>query len=321
MLQTPYRKEWYVGTSIAKGFIGTPIGSRIPTISNYVATFSCSRGVVQNALALLESKKVITLDKQGKMGTYLVDKDTKRLFHYSGLSHLTASMPPPLNRHFAGLATGICQGMNRCEVPFTFAFVQGSRNRVEALLSGAYDFVVTTQYAAELYLKQYDKLEIAFPFVGCEYALPYKLYINKPDKTEIEDGMVVAIDPSSNDQVEITKRLCEGKKVTIKEMPMITANYAFYSGEIDCMVFRDSIKKDNETLLNFILKNDISISPNEISEIPIDSDGCSDMQLPVALVCKSNYGMSGILKNYLSGDLVGYVQNQVLAENMAPQFY
>ena len=321
MIQSPYRKEWYVGTSIAKGFIGTPLGSRIPTITTYAETFSCSRGVVQNALALLENDRVIVLDKQGKMGTFLVEKNDRQLFHYSGLNHLTASMPPPLNRHFAGLATGICQGMSRCDVPFTFAFVQGSKNRIEALLSNSYDFVVTTQHVAEEYIEKYDNLEIAFPFSGAEYALPYKLYINKPNKTEIEDGMKVAIDPSSTDQVEITRRLCENKKVIIKEMPLMTANYAFYTGEIDCMVFRDAIQRDSESLLKFILNSDVKISPNQISEVQIEDDDLVGMQIPVVLINKDNYGMAGILKNYLSGDVVGYIQGQVLAGNMAPQFY
>ena len=45
MLRSPYRKEWYVGTSIAKGFIGMELGSRIPTITDYAEAFSCSRAL------------------------------------------------------------------------------------------------------------------------------------------------------------------------------------------------------------------------------------------------------------------------------------
>lgn len=320
MLRSPYRKEWYVGTSIAKGFIGMSIGERIPTITDYAEAFSCSRGIVQNALTFLEEQRAVTLDKQGKKGTYLLNKNEDQLYRYSGLNHLTGSMPPPVNQHFAGLATAICNGMSQCQIPFTFAFVQGSENRVRALLNGAYDFVVTTQFAADEYVKQYPEIEIAFPFEGCEYALPYKLYINKPNKKGVEDGMTIAVDPTSSDHVALTKQICKGKNVTMKEMPLISGVYAFYTGQIDCIVFRDGIERNNNNLVNLILKNGNCVSPDQISEISLTEAGRS-MQTPVALVDKSNYGMAGILKNYLSGENVGFIQNQVISGNMVPQFY
>ena len=320
MLRSPYRKEWYVGTSIAKGFLGMELNTRIPTITDFAATFECSRGIVQNALTFLEEQNAVVLDKQGKKGTYLMEKDEDQLFRYSGLNHLTASMPPPVNLHFAGLATGICNGMSQCPVPFTFAFVQGSENRVSALISGAYDFVVTTQSAAQLCVKENPEVEIAFPFEGCDYALPYKLYINKPGKTGIEDGMTIAIDPTSADHTAVTRRVCEGKNVTIKEMPLIRGIYAFYTGAIDCIVFRDGLENNNNNIINMVLKNDDCIPPVQISEVPIP-EASRDLQLPVALVHRNNYGMSGILAKYLSGDTVGAIQKQVLSGSMVPQFY
>ena len=320
MLQSVYRKEWYVSTCIAKGFLGTPVGSRIPTITEYAEEFSCSRGIVQNALSYLEGEKVILLDRQGKRGTFLMDKNEAELFRCSSLSHLTASMPPPINRHFAGLATGICQGMNKCPVPFTFAFVQGSKNRVEFLLSGAYDFVVTTRYSAELYASQYPELEIAFPFEGCQYALPHKLYINQPGKTWVESGMTIAVDPSSFDQVAITRKICQGKRVKIQEMPFVSAIYGFYSGEIDCLVFRDGIDSENDNLLNLVMQKNLKIDRSRISEIPIPGSDPS-LEEAVALIHRDNYGIRGILKNYLRGTSVGDIQKKVMDGTMLPQFY
>lgn len=319
MLQTPYHKEWYVQTSIAKCMIGMEQASRIPTITEYAQWFECSRGLVQNALNFLEEHKAVVLDKQGKRGTFLAEKQDESLFRYSGLSHLTASMPPPVNRHFAGLATGICNGMSKCSVPFTFAFVQGSENRVQALLSRAYDFVVISQCAANTCVAENPELEIAFPFVGCEYSRPYKLYINQPGKQGVEDGMVIAMDPTSSDHVAITQKICAGKNVEIREMPFLSALYAFYTGQIDCIAFRDGLENGNDTLFNLAMKNEISIAPNRISRIPIE--GAEDMQLPVALVHKENYGMAGILQRYLAQESVGVIQQQVVNGECMPQFY
>lgn len=320
MYSSPYRKEWYVGTSIAREFIGMPTGSRIPTITDYTSAFECSRGIVQNALNELEERHAVTLDKQGKRGTYLLGKDEEQLFRLSGLTHLTASMPPPMDMHFAGLATGICSGMSQCRLPFAFAFVQGSGNRVQALLSGAYDFVVISQYAAQCYVGQYPQLQIAFPFTECEYSRPYKLYINQPGKQQLEDGMTIAIDPTSWDHVAITKKICEGRDIHIMEMPFISGLYAFYTKKIDCIVFREGMSIGNDNLLTQTLKKESMVSTDQISEIPL-KEAAREMQLPVALINRDNYGIAGILKKYLSGEAVGAIQKQVLSGKMVPQFY
>lgn len=295
-------------------------GTRIPTVTDYTSAFGCSRGLVQNALNVLEEQRAVTLDKQGKRGTYLLGKDEDQLFRLSGLTHLTASMPPPMNLHFAGLATGICSGMSQCRVPFAFAFVQGSGNRVQALLSGAYDFVVISQCAAESYVEQHPELEIAFPFAGCDYSPPHKLYINQPNKRHIEDGMTIAVDPTSSDHVAITQKICEGHQVHIMEMPFISGLYAFYTGKIDCIVFRDGMNTGNDNLLAQALKKGSFIAQDQISEIPLKEAG-REMQIPVALINRENYGIKGILKKYLSGEEVGAIQKQVLSGKMVPQFY
>ena len=321
MIETPYRKDWQVSTSIARGMLGTEVGTRLPTISEYCETFNCSRGIVQNALSSLQEDGAIELEKQGKRGSFLTFKDNKKLIEYSGLNYITASMPPPLNIHMAGLATGICQAMGRCKLPFTFAFVQGSKNRIDALKRGVYDFVVTTKYTAKECTELNPEIEMAFPLAGCEYSQPYKLYINSPNLTEVQDGMTVAIDNSSPDHVELTKMVCEGKNVKYVEMPFITANFAFYTGQVDCMVFRDGIEQNQDNLLNMALKNEKCISLSDISTIPILQGKAADMQIPVVLTNRNNYGIVGVLKNYLAGDLVSYIQERVLNGQMAPQFY
>ena len=320
MLQSPYRKEWYVGACIAKGLLGMATGSRIPTVTEYAEQFSCSRGIVQNALNALEGDGDITLDRLGKRGTFLRAKREEKLFAAAGLSHLTASMPPPINMHFAGLATGICQGMSACPVPFTFAFVQGSWNRVQSLLSGAYDFVVTTRFSAELYAEKYPEIQIAFPFEDCRYALSHKLYINRPGKTALEDGMTIAVDPSSYDQMAITQRLCQGRKVYVQQMPFVSAIYGFFSGRIDAMVWRDGSQREKDNLLSYVMNQHPAVTREQISEIPI-SAGDPAMDLPVALIHRDNYGIRGILEAYLRGNQVGQVQKKVLDGTMLPQFY
>lgn len=320
MLKGAYRKEWFVGACMAKGFLGMEPGDRIPTITQYAEIFECSRGIVQNALADLEQTGVIGLDRQGKLGTFLREKRDPELFRSAGISHLTASMPPPINRHFAGLATGICQTMAPCPVPFTFAFVQGSRNRVESLLTGAYDFVVTTRYSGLQYCQQHPEIQIGFSFPGCRYALPHRLYLNRPGLRGLEDGMTLAVDPSSLDQVAVTRLLCEGKRIRVLEMPFVSSLYGFYTGKLDALVFRDGAGDQRDNLLNLVMGQEDHIALDSISQVEIRGTDPA-MEEPVALIHRDNYGIREILGKYLRDDQISEIQKKVMDGTMLPRFY
>ena len=321
MAKSPYKKDWLVSTGIARGMISTEISERLPTLSEYCEAFGCSRGVVQNAIASLESCGAIQLNKCGKQGTFLLEKNEELLFAQAGLSHLTGSMPTPLNIHLAGLATGICQAMGRCSIPFTFAFIQGGKNRADALSRQIYDFVVVTRATARGFIEENPDLEEVLPFSGCTYSQPYLLYMNTPGLTEIQDGMSVALDPSCHDQCRLTMELCHGKDVKFIEMPYISSRQAFFLGEVDALVFRDDSVMGMPFLNNLIAPSQRFVNPDLTSSVPIELDIAGEMQLPVVLVNKKNYGMSGILRSYLGGDVVSFVQKKVVDLQMSPQFF
>lgn len=317
MKSSHLKKDWLVTTGIARQMISTPIDSRIPTVNNYCELFECSRGVVQNAIIKLEACGAVSLSGLGKQGRFLKAKDEDILFQNAGLQFLTGSMPTPLNMHLAGLATGVCQAMNRCPIQFTFAFVQGGRNRADALRRQIYDFVIVTRSTALEYTRNNPELEEAFPLTGCEYSPPYQLYLNRPNITEIQDGMTIAVDPSSHDQLKLSKALSKGKDVRFADMPYISSRQAFLSGKADCVVMRS----ENSNLAFSLMPDAKQISPESISTVPISPELIENMQLPVVLVNKKNFGICGILQAYLGGDLVSFIQNKVLEQEMAPQFF
>ena len=94
MVGAHFKKDWLVTTGIARLMISTPLDSRLPTVQDYCEIFDCSRGVVQNALASLEASGAVSLNKRGKQGTYLIQKNEDILFQNAGLQFLTGSMPP-----------------------------------------------------------------------------------------------------------------------------------------------------------------------------------------------------------------------------------
>lgn len=313
--------DYLVSTRIARGLLGEKEGARLPTIEEYTKRLDCSRGLVQSALAQLEESGAVRLDKRGKSGTYLVGKNEERLFAEAGLQFFTGSMPAPLNIQLAGLATGVCQAMGRCIVPYTFAFVQGAKNRVDALLRQTYDFVIVTEATARKHMALHPQLQIAFALAGCAYSPPYVLHIARPDAAGLEPGMTVAVDQSSTDQWDLTQLVSRGVDVKLVHLPYISTALAFLAGEVDAVVQRGTLADLRGDAQAFSAAMKPRILPEDVTSLPIERGQDPAMQLPVVLVNKNNEGITGILEQYLSGAVVSYIQNRVVQYQMSPQFY
>ncbi|MDR2833399.1 MAG: GntR family transcriptional regulator, partial [Streptococcaceae bacterium] len=140
-----YKKKEIIVIKIARKMISTTIGAHIPTIAEICEEFQSSRGLVQAAIALLEENGAIILEKQRKTGTILQEKDLRKLFEFAEIAVLSGSMALPFTPILSGLATGVFQSLQDPNFHFTFAFMQGAKNRIYALENGNYDFIVVSK--------------------------------------------------------------------------------------------------------------------------------------------------------------------------------
>jgi hypothetical protein len=233
----------------------------------------------------------------------LTSVDVPKLFRLGDLSFITGSMPTPLTRILAGLATGICRMMNDCPAPFNFAFVQASGNRVDALLRRIYDFVVVSEKAAEAHLKIHPELEAALVLKESLYAKPYVLFTKDPSIDEVRDGMRLAADPKSVDQHQITLELCKGKNVRIVPCSFTTSHAMFMSGEVDATVFN----------------NDEWASGPGMRVVPIK--GQEEPLRPCILIHKDNLAMGDILRRYLKDKEIAKWQADVAEGRTQAQYF
>jgi DNA-binding transcriptional regulator YhcF (GntR family) len=300
-----YKKSWLINTQVARDLIGCSAGGRLPTIQEFTQKYGSSRGIVQKALESVQKNKAITLEKRGKMGTYIGAADQKALFRLGELEYITATMPPAVTGDLAGLATGICDVMGECPVPFNFAFIHGAEKRGAALSRMIYDFAVTSQSAAGRIISRYPDLEVLMPLEGCVYSPPFVLCRKQPGARAVDDGDTVAADPSSTDQYLLTKRLCRGKKVRIIEKPYITCRALFISGEIDFLVYR----------------NESWIQEYHVSTVPIENGEKAEYIIPVILINRQNYNIGNILRAFLRPSLIADSQTAVLERRKEMQIY
>jgi hypothetical protein len=304
-LSHKYKKSWLINTRIARDLIGFSAGDRLPTIQEFTQKHCSSRGIVQKALDGLQDSGAISLEKRGKMGTYISAVNPAALFRQGGLEYITATMPPAITGDLAGLATGICDAMEECPAPFNFAFIHGADKRGAALSRMVYDFAVTSQSAAGRIATRYPDLETMMLLDGCVYSPPFVLCSRQPGVWNISDGNTIAADPSSIDQYRLTKRFCRGKKARIIERPYVTCRALFISGGIDFLIHRD----------------EAWIQEYKVPSIPLEYGRGSSYLLPAVLINKNNYNIGNILRAFLRPPLIAESQNAVLKHRKEMQIY
>jgi hypothetical protein len=300
-----YKKSWLINTRIARDLIGFSAGDRLPTIQEFTQKHLSSRGIVQKALDGLQDSGAITLEKRGKMGTYISAVNQEALFRLGGLEYITATMPPAITGDLAGLATGICDAMEGCPAPFNFAFIHGADKRGAALSRMVYDFAVTSQAAAGRLLARYPDLTVIMLLAGCVYSPPFVLCRRRPEGRGGPDRGTMAADPSSMDQYLLTKRFCRGKKIRIIERPYVTCRALFIAGEIDFLIYR----------------NEAWIREYKVPAVPLEYGRGPAYLLPAVLINKNNYNIGTVLKAFLRAPLIAESQRDVLEHRKEIQIY
>ena len=286
------------------------IGEQIPTIQDYTDRFAVSRGVVQSAWEALSADGSVQIGRRGMRGSFLEMKEAQKLFAHTGWGLVTGTMPIPLTPYFTSLATGLCEAFSAAPFSVSFAYMSGSSKRADTLADGVYDFMVSSRSAARLHEQEHPELKICAELKGTMYSPAYRLYFLDPDKKEIEDDMRIGVDPACRDQKALTEWLVQGRNVTIVEYPFIGFEDLIRSGAADGAVFRDI--SWNEKAKDMGLRG-----------LPIpEREGFreEDMNTPVLLIRRDNYGMDRLLRQFLDLPRISRIQQEVLAGKRSMRF-
>ena len=305
-----YKKTALVRRDLARDLFLTKIGGQIPTIRAYTERFAVSRGLIQQALEQLETEGAVQVEKRGVLGSFLRDADYGVLCRHTGWGSITGTMPIPLTPWFTSLATALCEALSQAPAEISFAYMSGALKRSKTLSDGVYDFMIASRSAARLLVRDDPALLICAELDGAVYSREYRLYFLDPDKRAIEDGMRIGVDPVCLDQKTLTDIVTAGKNVTIVEFPFIGFEDVARRKEVDCVIFRDIGWSGHAEGLR-------------LSEVPlphIEGFSAEDMNTPVVLVRRDNYGMDRLLRQYLDGEKIRRIQQEVLAGRRGMRF-
>ncbi|MFM1536448.1 GntR family transcriptional regulator YhfZ, partial [Helcococcus ovis] len=238
-------KSGYATSELAKKFIYSDTNEKIKTVTEYSKEIGVSRGTIQNSIKYLIDNKLINLLSRGQLGTFIIEKDIIGLFKIAGINFIIGSMPLPYSKRYEGLSTAIIQSIeNNIKIPINMTYMRGSKNRINMVLNGRYDFTITSKFAALRFIQDNPDLIIAKELKHQSFLSKHVLMFKNPNFKTIEDEMTAGIDSDSLDQETLTYLLCKDKNVNIKKISYNQLVENLESGKIDFAVWNGDELKD-----------------------------------------------------------------------------
>ncbi|MGZ6295074.1 MAG: YhfZ family protein, partial [Candidatus Limnocylindrales bacterium] len=133
----------------ATELIGIEPGDRVPTIRHLAARCGSSLGATLAEVTRMEDEGLVSLDRRGRSGTFLVSRSLGGLWFAARRSPLVIALPLPSTPRVHGLATAIKTLLTEASVQCFLVFIRGSRNRLTALREARCHVAVMSSLAAD----------------------------------------------------------------------------------------------------------------------------------------------------------------------------
>lgn len=189
------------------------------------------QGAVE-AFKLLESQGMV-----GVEGNAISHLNYSQLWGKTGWGTVMALMPLPFSRRFEGLATGLHQAFQDAGIPLRLGFIRGATRRVDALLEGRCDLIVSTKMTIRLDMEMGRPLSFLHIWGFQSYVKEHVVVFRDPRARKIRRGMRVALDPVSVDQTILTSHECEGIDVKFVDSSYARTFEMLENGKVDAVVW------------------------------------------------------------------------------------
>ena len=281
-----YQKIGVTIEKLALDLLSKNVGDRIQPISQYQEDFAVSRGTIQNAIRYLEEAGAVNLTHHGHQGTYIAGLDYGKLQENCLREGLMGIMPRPYSATYEGFATAIYEQLK--DLRFNMAYARGAAGRIDLVVSGAYQFAVSSQYAAEYAIDSGKEIEVVLNFGTGSFLSQHVLLLRDVTMDGIVDGMRVAYDSDSLDQSKITQNLVKGKQVELVGIRTQQTIAALRAGIIDAGVWNYDDILENHHL-------------EELKVVFLDASEYNKLfSTAVLLVRKDGGYLKEVLKKYIN---------------------
>lgn len=302
-------KNGLICREVARELISLAPGSRLKTTSEYARLLRAGQGTVQKAFKTLEGMGAIILESRGHLGTYLLEKDLRRLWAVSGLGTVTGVMPLPDSGEFEGIATALTQLFKDAGIPLNLLHLNGARRRIEYLRSGA-DFVVLSRFSAERVCSQEPDLKV---LLGCGANTFYTAdSLTVLVRREAEGAIRrVGIDETSWDHAEITRLEFDQAPVEFVLSPYHMIPDLILEGTLDAAVWRRTTRR-------------VEAASQTLSFLPLRSDSARrisrDLSALAVVGAKDNAATGSLFAEVVDERGLVRVRDEVIEGKRVPLF-
>lgn len=302
-----YHKSGLIISELAQEFMNCEIGDRIESISTYQERYGVARGTVQNAINTLKKQNAIGIVSRGVLGSYITKLDFKVLSNFTPQTLIVGAMPLPYSKSYEGLATAIYQAFNKSNIDLSMSYIRGSKKRMEMLLRGNVNFILTSLATAKDFVKDNKDLVIVINFEKYSYLSEHVLVLRDTTKNWVEDGMSVVIDMDSNDQNKLSELLFSDFQVNTIHASSNQIRSLIYSGVADAGVWNkdEIIEKGGEGYHYVNL-------PTEYNTF--------DYNTAVILTKKNQIGLQKMLKQVIDIKEIKEIQESVKNNKIIPNY-
>ena len=296
-------KNGMAAVQVAQILLNVPVGEKIPTVLELSNKTSLANGTVHHGLKTLTEVKAVKIVSRGHMGSYLVEKDYKKLLEILGIKYLVGAMPLPYTKRYEGLASGLISSMeNGYNIPVNISYMRGSKNRITMVVYERYDFAITSKLAASQYISNHDDIRILLDFGPYTYTSNHAIMFHNENDKEIKDGMNIGVDRTSIDQMALIKQECKNKKVKYVELEYSHIIEHVAKGDIDATIMNLDEVADRHLKINYV---------------PIKNENLDNT---TAVLIVKNNGKGGLLQKIIDPNSVLSIQKQVLEGKIEPSY-
>ena len=281
-------------------------GDKLSTFSEMQERFSVSRGTVQNALKFLIDQKALNVQTRGRKGSYICNIDPLVLQQFCSRTHISGIMPLPYSKALECLATALYKCFSNQHLKFFLSYTGGSSNRYTMLLSGAFDFAISSKAAALTSIEHGLPIEIAMELGKGSYLSKHVLVFGMQTDARLCDGLRIGIDSESFDQRQLTNRVCQSYNVELVEIKRQRFLNAIKEGYIDASIWNydEIIEKEHDGF----------------QCIDLDYDNLEDFSNAVIIINKNDLFIKRVLEDSIHLEQVKLIREKVI-NNIIPPIY
>lgn len=223
---------------IARDLLHVLPGERLRTTTEYARRVGVGQGTIQKAFRTLEALGAIRVIAQGHLGTFLRDREIAVLWRAAGYETIIGVLPLPDWSEVEGLATALYDSFAEVGIAVNLVHSSASKHRLAEVLERRASFATMSQLVAKRALRRHPSLTTLFQGKPGSYYRTDSLVVLSAPRIHRHDQIKrVAVDRSSPNHVEITKREFGSDNVELVEVPYRRAAEAILAGSADAAVW------------------------------------------------------------------------------------